>query len=171
MAAAHLLASHATSFDSETTLPTLPSRWPLRTVSLYLIRTLRTTAHAAHERALVKALATGQNLVVTDTAHGQLRAAGALVEEAVDEDEDDADASVDGGGDGELILDEKSALASGVPTSTVMMDVPLRGKTERASTDADTSAEADGGFVGSWMSGRSSVTHTSMLETDYRDTP
>jgi len=106
---------------------------------------------------------------VTDAAHEQLRAAGALVEEAVDEHEEDANASVNGGGDGELILDEKSALASGVPTSTVV-DVPLRGKTGRASTDADTSAETDG-FVGSWMSGRSSVTHTSMLETDYRDTP
>jgi hypothetical protein len=93
---------------------------------------------------------------VTDAAHGQLRAAGALVEEAVDEHEEDAD----GSGDGELILDEKTALASGVPTSTVV-DVPLRGKTGRASTDADTSAEADGGYVGSWMSGRSSVTDRS----------
>jgi hypothetical protein len=102
---------------------------------------------------------------VTDAAHAQLRAAGALVEEAVDEDEEDADASV--GGHGELILDEKSALASGVPTSTVV-NVPLRGKTERPTTDADTSAEAVGGFVGSWMSGRSSVTNTSVLKTDYR---
>jgi hypothetical protein len=34
----------------------LPSQWPLRTLSLYLIRTLRTTAHTAHERGLIKSL-------------------------------------------------------------------------------------------------------------------
>jgi hypothetical protein len=112
---------------------------------------LRTTAHTAHERALIKALATGQNLAVTDAAHAQLRAAGALVEEAADE-EDDADAL---GGGGELVLDEKSALASDAPASAVV-EVPLRGKTERASTDASADAV---GVVGSWMSGRSSVTN------------
>jgi hypothetical protein len=101
--------------------------------------------------------------VVTDTAHAQLRAAGALVEEAVDDDEEDEDASFGGGG--ELVLDEKTALASGVPTSRVV-DVPVRGKTERASTDTD----ADAVGVGSWMSGRSSVTNTLTLETEYRDT-
>jgi len=144
-----LLASHATSFDPQTTLSTLPSRWPLRTLSLYLVRVLRTTAHTAHERALIKALATGQNLAVTDAAHAQLRAAGALVEEAADE-EDDADAL---GGGGELVLDEKSALASDAPAA---VDVPLRGKTERADTDASADAV---GVVGSWMSDRSSVTN------------
>ncbi len=89
---------------------------------------------------------------MTDAAHAQLRAAGALVEEAADE-EDDADAL--GGGGGELVLDEKSALASDAPASAAV-DVPLRGKTERASTDASADAV---GVVGSWMSGRSSVTN------------
>ena len=166
MAAAHLLASHATSFDPQTALSTLPSSWPLRTLSLYLVRTLRTAAHTGHERALVKALATGQNLAVTDAAHTQLRAAGALIEEAVDEDDEDADASVGGGGGEELVLDEKAALASDAPASRVV-DVPLRGKTERADTDAGASASADAvGLVGSWMSGRSSVTNPS--EIDYK---
>ena len=87
---------------------------------------------------------------MTDEAHAQLRAAGALVEEAADE-EDDADAL---GGGGELVLDEKSALASDAPAAVV--DVPLRGKTERADTDASADAV---GVVGSWMSGRSSVTN------------
>ncbi len=93
---------------------------------------------------------------MTDAAHAQLRAAGALVEEAADE-EDDADAlgGGGGGGGGELVLDEKSALASDAPASAVV-DVPLRGKTERASTDASADAV---GVVGSWMSGRSSVTN------------
>ncbi|KAI9508319.1 hypothetical protein F5148DRAFT_922215 [Russula earlei] len=88
-AAAQLLSSHATSFDPPTVLSMIPPRWPIRTISLYLVRALRIAAHAAHERALVKALATGQNLAVTDAAHAQLRAAGALIEEAVDEDEED----------------------------------------------------------------------------------
>ena len=100
---------------------------------------------------------------MTDAAHAQLRAAGALIEEAVDEDED-ADTGVGGGG--ELVLDEKAVLASDAPTSRVVVDVPLRGKTERA--DADASADAVG-VVGSWMSGRSSVTNRS--EMDYKDMP
>ncbi|KAH9962835.1 hypothetical protein BC827DRAFT_1129633 [Russula dissimulans] len=118
----HLLASHATSFDPPAVLSMLPPRWPLRTLSLYLVRTLRTSAHATHECAIVKALATGQNLAVTDAAHAQLRAAGALVEEAVDEDEDedeDEDAG-GGGGGGDLVLDEKAALGSEEPASTAV---------------------------------------------------
>jgi len=118
-AATHLLASHATSFDPPAVLSMLPPRWPLRTLSLYLVRTLRTSAHATHECAIVKALATGQNLAVTDAAHAQLRAAGALVEEAVDEDEDE-DEDTGGSGGGDLVLDEKAALGSEVPTSTAV---------------------------------------------------
>jgi len=113
---------------------TLPSHWPLRALSPYLVRSLRSAAHTAHERALVKALAAGQNLAVADVAHAQLRAAGALVEEAAASDDDGDD-------DEELVLDEKEALAIG--------------KTEQAVTaDADV-------VVGSWMSGRSSVTNAS----------
>ena len=94
---------------------------------------------------------------MTDAAHAQLRAAGALIEEAVDEEDEDADAGVGGGG--ELILDEKAALASDAPASRVV-DVPLKSKTERADTDGDSSADAVG-VVGSWISGRSSVTNPS----------
>ncbi|KAN0103858.1 protein of unknown function (DUF382) domain containing protein [Russula decolorans] len=91
---AHLLASHATSFDPQMVLSTLPSRWPLCTLSLYLVRTLR------------------QNLAVTDTAHEQLHAVGTLVEEALDEDED-KDVGMGIGGE-KVALDEK----------TVMPDAP-----------------------------------------------
>ena len=122
---------------------------------MYLVRTLRTAAHTSHERALVKALATGQNLAVTDAAHAQLRAAGALIEEEAD----DEDEGTDVGGGGELMLDEKAALASDAPASRVV-DVPLKSRTERADTV---------GVVGSWMSGRSSVTNPS--ETDCKDIP
>ncbi|KAI0252527.1 hypothetical protein BJV78DRAFT_1360837 [Lactifluus subvellereus] len=151
-ATTHLLSSHATSFDPPTVLSTLPPHWPLRTISLYLVRALRTAAHAAHERALVKALATGQNLAMMDVAHTQLRAAGALVEEAADEDVDDA-----GGGDELVLVDEKMALGSSAAPVPAAMDlrVPsplaLKGKSERAGADA-------GAVVGSWTS---SVTDTS----------
>ncbi|KAH9003556.1 hypothetical protein EDB86DRAFT_3062932 [Lactarius hatsudake] len=137
-AAANLLASHAPSFDAPAVLSTLPPRWPLRALSPYLVRTLRTAAHTAHERALVKALAAGQNLAVADVTHAQLRAAGALVEEAADEGDED------GGGE-ELVLDEKAALASSqAPT------------VEIGKTSADATADV---VVGSWMSGRSSITN------------
>jgi hypothetical protein len=119
---------------------------------LYLVRTLRTAAHTSHERALVKALATGQNLAATDTAHEQLRAAGALVEEALDEDEDD-DVGAGVGGE-KVALDEKTALPD-APAS-IAVDLPLGEKSERLE---DESVDAVGA-VGSWMSGRSSVTHT-----------
>jgi hypothetical protein len=94
---------------------------------------LRSAAHTSHERALVKALAAGQNLAVADVAHTQLRAAGALVEEAASDDDDGE----------ELVLDEKEALAASV------ID-----KTEHAAAGADV-------VVGSWMSGRSSATNAS----------
>ncbi|KAF8269508.1 hypothetical protein EI94DRAFT_955570 [Lactarius quietus] len=137
IAAANLLASYAPSFDTTDVLTTFR---PLAAAALeqYLACALRTAAHTAHERALVKALAAGQNLAVADVAHTQLRAAGALVEEAASDDDDE-------GGE-ELVLDEKEALAS----SQLMI-----AKTEQAETaDAEV-------VVGSWMSGRSSVTNAS----------
>jgi hypothetical protein len=83
-----------------------------------------------------------------------LRAAGALIEEEVDDEDEDADVD----GDGELVLDEKAALASDAPASRVV-DVPLKSRTERADTVG----------VGSWMSGRSSVTNPSVI--DCKDIP
>jgi Vacuolar sorting protein 39 domain 2 len=156
-ATAHLLSSHATFFDPSTVLSTLPPHWPLLTLSLYLVRALRTTAHTAHERTLIKALATGQNLIMLDGSHSQLRAAGALVEEAADEDDMGVDHGA-GGGE-ELVLDEKTALESAAPVSAaldlgVSSPLTLSGKTERAGGDA-------AAVVGSFMSGQSSVTNTS----------
>ncbi len=113
------------------------------------MRALRTAAHNAHERALVKAMAAGQNLVVADVAHAQLRAAGALVEEAAGDSDE--------GGEEELVLDEKVALASsqlGASTPTVVIGKTPGHVTSDASADADV-------LVGSWMSGRSSVTNAS----------
>lgn len=93
---------------------------------MYLVRTLRTAAHTSHERALVKALATGQNLAVTDAAHEQLRAAGALMEEALDEDEDnDVGANVDSE---KVVLDEKTVF----PETPASMAVSTFGGKEGA---------------------------------------
>lgn len=86
---------------------------------------------------------------MTDAAHEQLRAAGALIEEALDEYEDE-DVGADVGGE-KVVLDEKFVLPD-APAS-MAMDLPLGGTREDASVDAV-------GAVGSWMSGRSSVTHT-----------
>jgi hypothetical protein len=73
------------------------------------------------------------------------------MEEALDEDEDyDVGADV---GSENVVLDEKTVLPD-APAS-MAVDLPLGGKRERLE---DASVDAIG--VGSWMSGRSSVTHT-----------
>jgi hypothetical protein len=126
---------------------------------MYLVRSLRTAAHIAHERALVKALATGQNLAVTDVAYDQLRAAGALVEEELDEFEEDTDLGA--GGKEEVVLDEKAALPASAPAS-MAVDLPLRGKGEWAGEEATVG-------VGSWMTGRSSATNTSTGDNGTHD--
>jgi len=98
---------------------------------------------------------------VTDVAHEQLRAAGALVEEALNEDEEDMDLGADG--EEEVMLDEKAALSA-----SMAVDLPLRGKGEWA--DEEVSADAVDA-VGSWMSGESSITNISAGAngTDDRD--
>ena len=90
-------------------------------------------------------------------AHEQLRAAGALVEEALNEDDEDTDA----GREEEVVLDEKAALTADAPAS-MAVDLPLRGKGEWAGE------EASAGVVGSWMTSQSSVTNTSAEGNDDR---
>ena len=87
-------------------------------------------------------------------AHEQLRAAGALVEEALNEDEDNAGA----GSEEELVLDEKAALTADAHAS-MAVDLPLRGKGGWAGEE---------GVVGSWMTSQSSVTNTSAEGNDDR---
>ena len=90
-------------------------------------------------------------------AHEQLRAAGALVEEALNEDEDNAGA----GSEEELVLDEKAALTADAHAS-MAVDLPLRGKGGWAGEEASV------GVVGSWMTSQSSVTNTSAEGNDDR---
>jgi hypothetical protein len=97
-------------------------------------------------------------------AHGKLRAAGALLEEELDEFEEDTDL---GAGGEEVVLDEKAAPPTDAPVS-VAVDLPSRGKREWAGEEASADVV---GTVGSWMSGQSSVTTTSAgaNDTDDRD--
>ena len=70
------------------------------------------------------------------------------MEEALDEDEDN-----DGGE--EVMFDEKAVLPD-APAS-IAVDLPLGGRERLEGASEDAVAV---GAVGSWMSGRSSVTHT-----------
>ena len=93
-------------------LPTIPSSWPLRTLSTFLSRSFRRTLHAHHESLLIKAIASCENLEVSERTWEVLREQGAIVEEAVETEDDESVA--DGihekvGGLG-LELDEKVGL-------------------------------------------------------------
>jgi hypothetical protein len=91
--------------------------------------------------------------VVTDASHKRLRAAGALIEEALDEDEEN-NVGAGIGGEEVVVLDEKTVLPDA--RASIAVDLPLRARRERMGEDA--SADAVG--VGSWMSDQSSATHT-----------
>lgn len=70
------------------TFPLVPTTWPLRTLSTYLTRSLRRTQHIAHEGQIVRAICAGQNLAVLESTFEVLREEGAIVEEAVSDDEE-----------------------------------------------------------------------------------
>jgi hypothetical protein len=76
------------------------------------------------------------------------------MEEALDEDEDEDNDVGAGVGGEKMVLDEKTVLPD-APAS-IAVDIPLGGKGERLE---DASGDVVGA-VGSWMSSRSSVTHT-----------
>lgn len=79
-------------------LALIPAEWPLRLLSSFVTRSLRRSLHARHEGQLVKAISASENLAVADAAWRVLREQGAMLEEALDGDED---------GDGEEV-DEKA---------------------------------------------------------------
>ena len=67
----------------------IPPEWPLRILSTFVTRSLRRTLHAHHEGQIVKAISAGQNLAVAEQTWSVIREQGAIVEEALDDDEDD----------------------------------------------------------------------------------
>lgn len=105
---ARFLNAQAMNLDVLDVISLIPPDWPLRILSNFLERSLRRTLHTKHEGQIVKAISAGQNLAVAERTWLIMREQGAIIEEAVDEDEDD-DA-----GEGEkgvpLSFDEKVAL-------------------------------------------------------------
>ncbi|KAF9235542.1 rab-GTPase-TBC domain-containing protein [Melanogaster broomeanus] len=85
---AKLLSSQSGRLDVVDILPLVPPTWPLHTISTYLTRSLRRSQHISHEGQIVKAICAGQNLAVLESTFEVLRDGGAIVEEAVSDDEE-----------------------------------------------------------------------------------
>jgi len=85
---ARFLSSQAKKLEALDILSLVPSTWPLHTLSTYLTRSLRRTQHIAHEGQIVRAICAGQNLAVLESTFEVLREDGAIVEEAVSDDEE-----------------------------------------------------------------------------------
>ena len=77
-------------------LTTIPPEWPLRVLSSFLARSFRRTLHAHHESQIVKAISASENLAVAERTWAILRDEGAVIEEAVDDDDDPADEKAGG---------------------------------------------------------------------------
>lgn len=96
-------------------LSLIPAEWPLKVLSSFLERSFRRALHSKHEGQIVKAIASSENLAVAESTWLTLREQGAIVEEAVDGDDEDTENEKAGPekalGLG-LELDEKSALRS-----------------------------------------------------------
>ena len=103
---AALLSAQAVNLDVDEVLATVPPEWPLRVLSSFLARSFRRTLHAHHEAQLVKAVAASENLAVAERTWAVLRAEGAVIEEAVDDDDEKGDEETALG----VSLDEKAAL-------------------------------------------------------------
>ena len=98
-------------------LTTIPPEWPLRVLSSFLARSFRRTLHAHHESQIVKAISASENLAVAERTWAILRDEGAVIEEAVDDDDDPANEKAAGEAHGAvekvalgLHLDEKVGL-------------------------------------------------------------
>ncbi|KAJ8693452.1 hypothetical protein PTI98_008444 [Pleurotus ostreatus] len=92
--AARLLNAQSASLDIVDVVSLIPPKWPLTSMSSFLTRSLRRTLHTVHEGQIVKMISSGQNLEVKDRTWAILREQGAIVEEAI-EDEDGSATSYD----------------------------------------------------------------------------
>ncbi|KAG8903936.1 hypothetical protein FRC01_008933 [Tulasnella sp. 417] len=81
---AQLLNAQAINLDVVDVLDSVPSTWSLNVMSSFVSRSLRRTLHDRQEGLLIKAIASAQNLDVSDMAHEAMREEGAMVEEALD---------------------------------------------------------------------------------------
>lgn len=132
---AHLINSQSMNLEILDILSILPPSWPLHLLQDFLSRSFRRTLHARHEGQLVKAISASQNLDVADRTWLVLREQGAIVEEAVDEDEGDA---------GEKDIGEK-AMGLGLDVAQpVEVSVSLDEKAGLRGYDVDGAVDASG---------------------------
>ncbi|KAJ8481088.1 hypothetical protein ONZ45_g15430 [Pleurotus djamor] len=109
--AARLLNAQASSLDVVDVISLIPPRWPLNTMSSFLTRSFRRTLHDVHEGQIIKMISLAQNLEVKDSTWGILREAGAMVEEAADDESSSS-------------FDEKSSLSEKVALRFDAMNEP-----------------------------------------------
>ncbi|KAG8960758.1 hypothetical protein FRC00_014207 [Tulasnella sp. 408] len=81
---AQMLNAQAINLDVVDVLDSVPSTWSLNVMSSFVSRSLRRTLHDHQEGLLIKAIASAQNLDVSDMAYEAMREEGAMVEEALD---------------------------------------------------------------------------------------
>ncbi|KIJ14692.1 hypothetical protein PAXINDRAFT_169602 [Paxillus involutus ATCC 200175] len=127
---ARLLSSQAGRLDVIDIIQLVPPTWPLHTISTYLTRSLRSAQHISHETQIVKAICAGQNLAVLEQTFEVLREEGAIVEEAVSDDEEGEGEKGVGGGEGGAgkSFDEKVGLHLGErKTGLDVVDVHVDG--------------------------------------------
>ena len=99
---AQLINSQSMNLEIIDVLDLLPPSWPLHLLQDFLSRSFRRTLHAQHQGQLVKAISASQNLEVTERTWLVLREQGSIIEEAVDDDDDGAEA------EGEKEISEKA---------------------------------------------------------------
>lgn len=61
----------------------MPPSWLLRPLSTFLSRSFRRTLHTRHESLLIKAIASCENLEVSERTWEVVREQGAIIEEAM----------------------------------------------------------------------------------------
>lgn len=74
------LSGHLLIFRPQV-LSSVPPSWSLSSISSFLTRSFRRSQHVAHGESVVKSIAWGQNLRVSDRAFTVIREQGGMVEE------------------------------------------------------------------------------------------
>ncbi|KAH7886861.1 hypothetical protein F5I97DRAFT_1806891 [Phlebopus sp. FC_14] len=110
--ASRLLSSQGAKLDAAAIISLVPTSWPLHSLTPFLTYSFRYMLHTAHEAQIVKAISAGQNLSIFEQSYDILRDEGAIIEEALSDDEEGAGFEKVGGGgrDDTESCDEKESL-------------------------------------------------------------
>ncbi|GAA5956387.1 hypothetical protein JCM21900_000171 [Sporobolomyces salmonicolor] len=121
---AKILETQAVHLDPVEVLPLLPDNYPLGLLSSFVARSLRRSLHARQEASLVKSLALGQNLVVSERMFELQAKLGGTVELG------DETISGGGGGIGGVMVEKKEGEGQerekGVRRSEEAVELDLR---------------------------------------------